>query len=176
MTIIRTLLFAALIGLAPTIRAEAPVAPETTQTTPAKPSVQDEFLRFVLTKAESYSGKVEDAVGKAIDVAQVEAPETVRQFLVWRAWKHAVNAVAPLLFFGLGAGVIWFLRRGWIKAEKQGDDYTGWVMGTVMSSVATFVAGVPMVATVLIPNLLSFIQIQVAPRIYLLEEVAKLIK
>lgn len=139
-------------------------------------STKDQFLQFLADKAMTYTDKVEDAIGASIDFAKQEAEPTMREFLVWRSWKHGVTAATPMFFIGCGLFGIWFFRRGWVNAKKNNEEMDGWIICFVITLVLTFIVGGITCAEVILPNTLSFIQIQVAPRIYLIEEVSKLIR
>ncbi len=131
----------------------------------------NEALRFMLDRAKSYTGKIEDGVAKAVDVAQQEAPETIRQFLVWRAWKHGLSYAIQLLLT-LALGIVSYL--GYKKSDWNSYSMTaGCVMTIVTLVFSVFCFAATLIAT---NQLLSLIQIWVAPRIYLIEEVTKLIR
>jgi len=46
-----------------------------------KTDYKDAFLSFALEKVEDYSGKMESAINKAVDVAQKEIPQVVEEYL-----------------------------------------------------------------------------------------------
>ncbi len=132
----------------------------------------NEALRFMLDRAKSYTGKIEDGVGKAVDITIKEAPETVRQFLVWRAWKHGVSAaisMACILMFWAAYTYLWFASRKWDDGNKLP---ARGLLFCVLMFVTMMIGDIGCVKS----NALSLVQIKFAPRIYLIEELTKLIK
>lgn len=149
---------------------EQAAAPVTNQSTELA-KTGNEALRFILTKAKEYTGKVEDGIGKAVDVAQREIGPTVEQFLRWRLWRHGIYAFSTLFGYLLILGAYaWF----WRYSKTWHDDFDqvcGRLVGTVVAGLMISIS----FSTTCLPNLLSFIQILVAPRIYLIESVSQLI-
>lgn len=157
---------------APTDSAAKPVAPTEVTATESSSKLSDasaDFLRFALAKAEKYSGKVEDAIGKGVDLAVQEAPETARQWITWRAWYHGLRFSIPfLLLFVCGISFAVSLKR------SDFDNGNVWSFITVFSGV---IGGFSLLAAIFnFDNLFSLIQIWVAPRIYMIEELIKLTK
>lgn len=151
-----------------------PALPDTTDW-----SAKDAFLHFVLSKAELYSGKVEDAVGKAVDVAGREAPKLVKEYLDWKLWEYGLDVAMWAVCVGLGVWAARFCYRKMLNAS--GDAKEGWTIGMVASLVVTILGGLvsfigPEGSRGIFGDLLSFIQILVAPRIYVIEQVLHAIK
>jgi hypothetical protein len=133
-------------------------------------STKDAFLQFALEKAKQYTGVVEDAVSKAIDVASQEAKPMMEEYLRWKAWYHGIigiGVVGGLVVFALVCGVSWI-----IVSQTNSEVMFG--VG-VVSTIGTFIL-VLLTASVGASNLMSFIQLQVAPRIYLIEQLRELLK
>jgi len=150
--ITRILSIVALLGLLSPAFAGEPVESN------AKSS-KDAFLSFVLTKAEKYSGSMEVAVSKAMD----EAPIVAKEFLVWRTWEHGMFlAISWALAFVL-------VVTGIILAKEESKD-------TRLGSLALFFCVVIIPFGIGVEQLFYLIQIQVAPRIYIIEEISKMIK
>ncbi len=149
-----------------------PVAPPA-----AKASYSDAFLGFALEKAKLYSGTIEETIGKGVDLAAKELPETMRQFLVWRAWSHGIKAFVPPIFLALFIALqLW----QWPRFEFYYRERL--VKGTELNVIASIVAWVGIVAsgitsiTVSAPNLMALVQLWVAPRIYVIEQVISFAK
>lgn len=171
-TIIRSLLVSAALFAAcafcPVHGAEVEKQPEPQKK--EKVNYGDAFLGLALEKTKLYSGKVEDAIGKAVDVTQKEAPELMREFIVWRTWKHALAAMWPISFLliGIVSAILGFnTKKGWGY-----DCPSQWAIMTA--------AGFIMLFFCLISGgyreIEKLVQVTVAPRIYIAEEVMSLIK
>ncbi len=170
-------LLLALVMAAPLCAADtppaAPVAPAVAKTE----SYRDAFLSFALEKAKTYSGAVEEAVAKGVDVASKELPETLTQWLKWRAWYNGVCAFVPPLFliaFVLLQVWVWPLFEfGYRKCLTRGNELH------VATSIAAWVgiaAGLCFTLIVSVSSFFDLIQIWVAPRIYVIEQVIQLAK
>ncbi len=129
----------------------------------------NEALRFILEKTKDYTGKAENALGQAVDLAQKEAPETIRQFLVWRAWKHGISALVGLAPFLFGIPVFIFAYR----LYKKDSDFAPF---PILTAILTTIIGAMAFFTQTLPDLLSLIQIHAAPRIYLIEQLHSLMR
>lgn len=132
-------------------------------------SPQDALLTFVLDKAKSYSGTIESAISKAVDVAKEEAPALVKEYLTWKAWEAGIYGFAPipfLIFFVLIAGYGW---------NHVNDGESAWIfVSTLFGSIGVVVSFA--ITAVNVHYIMDFIQIQVAPRIYIVEQAIHLIK
>jgi hypothetical protein len=155
--------------------AQPPATQPQVEQSAAKVSVQasteDAFLQFALEKAKQYTGVVEDAVSKAIDVASQEAKPMMEEYLRWKAWYHGAWAcvggvifVVPLFFFLLGI---------WGACHRWSEDAV--IPLYLLGGIATVIGGIFGLGT-MFGNLMSFIQIQVVPRIYLIEQLRELLK
>lgn len=134
-----------------------------------------------------------DALRKAIDVASKtgdfvvqQAPDVVQQLIVF-------NTVSTGLFAGLGLGLIavggrfaqWAMRAASVRYMDSNDaknpswyekarrlyrvDYEGWGWGPAAVSI---MAG----ATLFLTNISEFLKLVLAPKVWLLEYAASLIK
>lgn len=159
-----------------TYAADAAPNPETT----AKPAetvkrdYKDAFLAFALEKAEKYSGTAEQVVSKAVDTATKEAPLLAREFIIWRAWMHAIKGVFPIVLFTV---FLTLFCKQWGKWQDDGygnlkKGTTGNVIATVVGGIGSGVTGVASV--ICADHILSFVQVLVAPRVYMVEQVLNL--
>lgn len=171
-------LLLALVMAAPLCAADtppaAPVAPAVAKTE----SYRDAFLSFALEKAKTYSGALEGAASKAIDVAKAEAPELAREWLRWKAWEHALYEVIPLML--LGAFVALFLYN-WSRFQMGGYRNGELVKGAFYHVVLSWFGVLGSAATAIallvnLPHLFTLIQIWTAPRVYMIEQVIDLAK
>ena len=124
-----------------------------------KVSTSDQFLSFVLSKAEKYSEKAEEGIGKAVDAIATETPKVIEEFLIWRAWKHGM--------IGFGCLGLFFLINGVGLYLCYRNDC--WEMSMFLT----------LTLFLLIPiceHILNFIQVIVAPRVYIIEQAINLIK
>lgn len=179
---ILALILSALLFAAPVLAAEPaeskPTAVETAASAaPGKINYTDAFLGLALEKAKLYSGKAEDAIGKGVDIAMEEAKPTAVEFLRWRAWSHGIKTLFPPLFLGMFIALqLW----QWPRFEFSYNERL--IKGTELNVVASVVAWVGIatcsIGTLVfsIPNFMSLIQLWVAPRIYVIEQVIELMK
>lgn len=140
-------------------------------------SSKDAFISFVLDKAKTYTDKAEIAVSKAVDVVSSEAPLLVSEFLRWRVWMHGMSFFIPFVLMCCGFFMFFNFFDRW-KMQPYGDALKE---GEVSDVVATVVFGALFLINVIISivsigHLMSFVQVLVAPRVYLVEEVIKVLK
>lgn len=134
---------------------------------------KNELMAFVLEKGKQYSEKAETAISKGVDIAMQEIPLVVKEFLVWRSWEHGIYGFSGLLitslilFFIIIPRLKHFYRVIFKDEEFNFPTIFGIFVPLLFSPL--FFAGI-------VPHILAFIKIQVAPRIYLIEELSKLLK
>lgn len=136
-------------------------------------SSKDALLHFILTKADKYSGKIEDGIGKAVDEIERETPGLVKEWLRWRFIENAFYFIEPILVAIILGLVALFCLSRWKAALKARTDPDGWIMGTILPAIFSVI----MVAggvCINMDNLLACVQIVIAPRIYVIEHVLKL--
>lgn len=161
-------------------QAVAPAAPK--DAAPAWTTTRDSFLAFALDKAKSYTGKAEEAVSKAVDVASTEAPVLFKEWITWRIWYHALHVVLPLLMIAVCMLVAYLANR---KARwDYGPDnlravltIVGWTLSIIFSVFWFFSALVndpPNTRDREQGHLYSLVQVCAAPRVYTIEQVAHL--
>jgi ABC-type multidrug transport system fused ATPase/permease subunit len=147
-------------------------AEEAKSTEPVKQAVSDEFMRFALDKAKQYTGTAEQVVGKTVDLVQKEAPETVEQFLKWRFVRAVLGIGIPLSIFLLASITTGILFRVSKNTWEGGPCLTN--IAAIVGVVITLFSLIGSLASM--DNVFEAIQIHVAPRIYLIEELGKLLK
>lgn len=132
----------------------------------AKPQrdYKEEALSLIIDKARQYSEAGEMAVGKAIDLAQQEAPEVIKEYLTWKFIEAAWIPACMLFVAACLAGVFFY-------CFKQEYKYDGHHISMVFS--VTF--GI-MALIVFACNIMKPVQIAVAPRVYLMDQVISVLK
>lgn len=143
-----------------------------------KVDTKDAFLAFVLEKAQTYTDKAETAISKAVDVVTAETPQLVREFLIWRMWMHGIKGIFPLVL-----GVLFFVLF-YKQYHNWGMDqhHAYFVKGNELNVVFTIVGGIGASTSALIfachgiSQLMNFVQILIAPRVYVVEQVIGLLK
>lgn len=166
--LLSVLLFAPFVSAA---ESTPEVVAQTKEVAPTKLKVAtDDFLIYAMDRAKSYTGKLEDGVAMAVDTVREQSPLVVAEFLRWRAWKHGIcGFVAPAILLLWLPFIIWGLSTG-SDHHNTVRFFLGGVAGCFYALVLLMTG--PLWAS----NIMSFIQIQVAPRIYLIEQVAALVK
>lgn len=132
-------------------------------------NIVNTFMKEVLT----------DAL-KLKDFAVEQLPDVVQQFLQWRFYMHIVEATVPLLLFCI---CIYLCIKAWqygfeVVEGRYGtssrlyNDEGKAIVPVVVTSVISFV----MFLITLCSINIKWLQILVAPKVYLLEYAASLIK
>ncbi len=133
-------------------------------------------LDFIVNRAKAYSGKIEDGVSKAVDYGMKELPVVITEFLRWRFWMHLMHALSSVVFGLIGVTLICLgVKRGNWSDSSPPAWLIGVIAGGIMTVIATigFFAGPPNGPSGL-DHIMSCIQIAIAPRIYLIEQVSHL--
>lgn len=128
-------------------------------------------------KMLAYLGKLESVAEKASDFAAAEIPETVREYLRWLVVEHVAYALA-----GFVPMILWLCcLRVMNRWQAYGDDQrkiNKWDNDHACFSRATKYGGflVAAIAIVFITGsqVLKATKVVVAPRVVILEEIAKL--
>lgn len=142
---------------------------------PVKVNYKDAFLKFALDKAEKYSDKAEQTVVKTVDIAMKEAPELAREFLVWRAWKNGLTFLTYLIMPFI-LGIICFKL---VKTAQNAPSESGVEFVSVLCAAIFGIWTILMILVLLIDGLsalMDLIQILVAPRIYIIEQLTNMLK
>ena len=153
---------------------------------------KEAFLELALEKTKKYSDAAEGAVTKAVDVAQKEAPELAEQFLLWRFWHSGsvlgINTLVILIFLVIAQVAIRSWRRArdafvarssdktWARQGYTLDDHVGGPV-SVVSYVCASITSIVLLANMFgNGHLLTMIQIKIAPKIYLAEQLLALVR
>ena len=109
--------------------------------------------------------------GKAFDWASTQIPDVIRQFLMWRA----VEAGLYMLFatIGIVASTL-FIRWVWKISVKMGE-YEGRFEARLFGTIGGL--GIALWGCIeFVGNTLVLAQIWIAPKVFLIQELAKLVK
>jgi len=142
------------------------------QTVWVKNNYQDAFLSFTLEKVKKYSEVGEQAIEKAIDSASKEAPILCEEYLRWNFWKNILKFLAPMCGFFIFGGIYIFIGQ---KINWNLDDhhFFGGIAVIISAIVSCFFFLITLFS---FDCLLTAIQIHIAPRVFLLEQVMNLVK
>lgn len=116
-----------------------------------------------------------EALKKAIETAEKtgqfvvdQAPDLIRQFLIWKTVEYSILLLLGLVFFYVAYRII-----KWTNKQIADDHYDGWedYPGSIASVLFLFIFGVFIISASLFP----LVKILVAPKIFLIEYAAKLL-
>lgn len=161
----------------------------TTNTT--APNPLDEALTRLINKsidaAESVAGDISEASGDAAAFLVAEIPDVIQQLLVWRAIESLVWFLPGLLFIAAP----WLVYWRWGGRGKPTEPaysgaaryeptlthyYTGGINGEGVGALCAFGIVTSSAGFTLLMNNLEWLQILVAPKLYLLEYARALIR
>lgn len=132
----------------------------------------EQVLVDTIQKATAVTGEAIDGMkgvtGKAIDFASAQIPDVIHQLLLWKIAEAAVYLIASCL-----AVWLFFVLRKRFKEFVKGsyDEAMGWAFFYVLGGGLLIV--VPVME--IIASTLLILKIWLAPKLYLIEYVAKLI-
>jgi hypothetical protein len=145
---------------------------------PVKPATSEEALGFILDKAKQYTEAGENALAKAVAAAQVEAPKILEEYLEWKFFKFVALTGFGALLFVVGVCALLYTitsfrkKAAWVHDGSRYEPMTGvGVLTTVLGIISTLAGGITFGV-----NLGTFLQIWLAPRVFLLESAANLIR
>lgn len=143
-----------------------------------KLSVSEQILVETIQKASAIGGELYDGAKKvtasSIDFAEKQIPEVIQQVLVYNLIESILFAVVGLLLAGGFIKTFLWLRKEYIEKRKKSDwaDETGHIMFGIFGGI--FLGGGGILC--FLANTLIALKIIFAPKLYLLEYAAKLIK
>ncbi len=109
--------------------------------------------------------KALSGVETSVSFLQAETPLLIQELLIWTLVSSSVGLVIATIF-------LYLAFKGWLLARKswdaRDDNMPGWVIGTMTFGIV----GVMM----FIINTLIILKVLVAPKIWLLEYAASLVK
>lgn len=136
-------------------------------------SLLEQVLVDTIKKASEVTGEAIDGVkgvtGKAIDFASAQIPDIIHQLLIWKAAEAVLYLVVSCLAIWL-----FFVLRKRFKVFIKGsfDEDMGWVFFYVLGGAFLIVLPVLQI----IASTLLILKIWLAPKLYLIEYAASLMK
>lgn len=136
----------------------------------ATPKNKEEGIKeFVLEKAKAYTEKAEMGVNGFVSFVEKEAPVVASEFLQFRFLKHAFAAGSATALMALLTAFIAYMELNKkVKEALEGGNY--------MIAFVCFIGVILIFSLTAHENIVSAVQIKIAPRVYLLENLAKLVK
>ncbi len=107
-------------------------------------------------------------VGKAVEVLQAEAPELIKQIM---AWNFTVSIIGFLFGIAIFIAAIKWRKISWKKYQEDTRYNDGWYFGCMAGTIAGVAVGM-----IFICESLIWLKILVAPKLFLIEYLTKLIK
>lgn len=152
-------------------------AADTPATTKDSSTTKDVFISFVLDKAKAYTDKAEVAVSKAVDVVTAETPLLVQEFLCWRLWMHGIKFFLPVILLMLGLYLFFKYFNKWETDTYGNKLIQGRPTDVIISIVSGVLSLVSLAGSIVnVSHLMLFVQVLVASRVYLVEEVIKVLR
>jgi len=107
---------------------------------------------------------------KAVELAQEQIPDVIHQFLMWKLAENILSVIIPLILFG---SMFIIKNKLWPKNfdENKPDHFIS-AIGVFLGFVATGAISLINLCT----NGYTVIQIWLAPKVYLLEQVKNLLQ
>ena len=116
---------------------------------------------------------VTQSVENGVSFLSEQLPDVIHQLLLWKAVESGIHFVILLaLCIGLGIAACKFLKAG--REYKPKNGYDDGATGFFFLFGVTFVLGV--VSFVFASNQLEWLKILIAPKMYLIEYAAQLMK
>ena len=113
--------------------------------------------------------KLDGAVDKGVEFAAEQAPDLIQQLLLWHGVKSALGFTLSVLV--LIACVVLY-RMGWVRIEGESDSTRAGVRG----GGGFFACVVSLICIGGVVNNIDWLMILIAPKLYLLEYAAELVK
>jgi hypothetical protein len=123
----------------------------------------------ILMGAKDVSGDIynssKDVIGQSVEFVKAQAPDLVKEFLRWKFTQALLVSLFGLFIIGVALFIgRWFIKAADGDADVEVPGYMIGIFGTLIGS-ALFIFWI-----------MDVVQIAVAPRIYLLEYVVKIVQ
>lgn len=113
-----------------------------------------------------------DGIKQAGSFVKEQLPLVLQEYIAWGFWSNLATCVVWLILLFLAIWInIKMHKAEWFKLDRDGDPSM-----TILVPILLSVAALLTLFLVFIPSLLEMIKTLVAPRVYLIEKIAELIK
>ena len=115
-----------------------------------------------------------DKMESGIAFIEGEIPQVIEQLLVWKFWDHVLTGSFLILLAAALSVTFWLLCRAEKKKSRPWDEFLpGFIamllgVGALVASMGVCFEGVP--------HLRKALQLKLAPKVYLIEYTADLVK
>lgn len=109
---------------------------------------------------------------QAADFVASEIPEVLEQLLMWKMWEGVAFITLGVIFLTAGGRLMKPTEKGWRGDYKSSNQDEFWGIFGTLGVVFGLGAGIIIVMV----NTVTVIQIIVAPKVYLIEYAADLVK
>lgn len=118
-----------------------------------------------------YADQLENAASKGADFVSTHAPETVHQYLAWHFWYAVIHAAACFVVCcGSAFACVRLARWAYGMCSKHEDCEPAWILPGAIGAVSLIAA------TACIGHVGDALKIAVAPNVFILEQLAELVK
>jgi len=127
--------------------------------------------------------KTQSGIGEAVDFAFTQAPEVIQQLLLWHAVRSGI--LFSLTVFALLVYVVFLYKIDWKKPEPgKSNNVWRWQRYSEKHEInADYSFGIPIISCIFLPMVFVFmatnmdwLKIWIAPKLYLVEYAAQLVK
>jgi hypothetical protein len=124
------------------------------------------------TEAERILKLFADSLEQGKDFAVSEAPEVVQQLVLWTRVQYGVIIVVLLIFAAIGwRCMVACIKYAVKEEEKNGGSMSEWRGGQVVACIATVI-----LLAVSLGVAIDSLQVWLAPKVYVLEYAADLLR
>jgi len=137
-------------------------------------STNDELNKVLIDAINS----TKDGVGQAVDFAVAQAPDVIQQLLLWRAVDSIISCLVGLLCF-LAIYLFWRFVKSYPQPESfSSGNLVWWDKGELHPLTAIFGGIAVIVLFICAIGLinLTWLKIWIAPKLFLVEYAASLVK
>lgn len=118
---------------------------------------------------------LESAAQQVGEFASKEIPPFVHEFLQWKFYEAAFDALTDAIMIGFTCALSRFLWNNTMRWAKEMKDESGGLSFTILA-IPLLVFIVPITLTFPDREIKDMIQIKIAPKVYLVEKAAEILK
>lgn len=133
--------------------------------------MNNELQTDLQTKVWQWIESSAQAIG---DFAVKEIPPFIHEYLQWKFYDAAFDAACRMIFVIIGLVMTCYFKKVMVWANKHADEEGG--LSYLAVVVFGFVTGVFVLGAFPNEQLKDMVQIKVAPKVYLIEKAAEIIK